>query len=38
MAAEPAVQAGIASADLPAPAFMGYEVLEMHILPEAVTD
>ena len=38
MAAEPAVQAGIASADLPAPAFTGYEVLEMHILPEAVTD
>ena len=38
MAAEPAVQAGIASADLPAPAFTGHEVLEMHILPEAVTD
>ena len=27
-----------ASAGLPAPAFTGYEVLEMHILPEAVTD
>ena len=38
MAQEPAVQEGLASAGLPAPAFTGYEVLEMHILPEAVTD
>jgi hypothetical protein len=38
MAEEPAVQEGLAFAGLPAPSFTGYEVLELHILPEAVTD
>jgi len=38
MAEEPSVQESLAFAGLPAPAFTGYEVLEMHILPEAVTD
>jgi hypothetical protein len=38
MAEEPAVQQGLRDAGLPAPAFKGYEVLEMHILPEAVTE
>jgi hypothetical protein len=37
MAEEPAVLEALQSAGLPAPAFEGYEVLEMHILPAAVT-
>jgi hypothetical protein len=36
MAAEPRVQEAVKGAGLPQPAFEGYEVLEMTILPEAV--
>jgi hypothetical protein len=37
MAQEPAILEALASAGLPAPAFEGYDVAELHILPEAVT-
>jgi hypothetical protein len=38
MAEEPAVLEALQSAGLPMPAFEGYEVLDMRILPDAVTD
>jgi hypothetical protein len=38
MAQEPAVLEALQAAGLPAPGFTGYEVIEMHILPAAVTD
>ena len=38
MAEEPAVLQALASAGLPAPAFEGYEVAWMAILPEAVRE
>jgi hypothetical protein len=38
MAQEPAILEALASAGLPAPAFEGYEIAEMHILPAAVTE
>jgi len=38
MAQEPAVLEALSAAGLPAPAFEGYEVAEMHILQAAVTD
>jgi len=38
MAAEPRIQEAIQAADFPQPAFEGYEVLWMTILPEAVRD
>jgi hypothetical protein len=37
MAQEPAVLEALQSAGFPAPAFEGYEIAEMHILPAAVT-
>jgi hypothetical protein len=36
MAADPKIQEALQGADLPEPAFEGYEVLDMVILPEAV--
>jgi len=36
MAEEPRIQEAVQAAGLPAPAFEGYEVLEMTIRPEAV--
>jgi hypothetical protein len=36
MAEEPQIQEAVKAAGLPQPAFEGYEVLEMTILPEAV--
>jgi len=36
MAQEPRIQEAVQAAGLPAPAFEGYEVLEMTIRPEAV--
>ncbi len=38
MAEEPAVQDALRGAGLPQPAFEGYEVIDMTILPEAVRD
>jgi hypothetical protein len=37
MAEEPQIQEAVQAAGLPAPAFEGYEVIDMTILPEAVT-
>ena len=36
MAADPRVQAAIQAADFPTPAFEGYEVIDMTIIPAAV--
>ena len=36
MAEEPQIREALQSAGLPAPAFEGYEVIALHVLPEAV--
>ena len=38
MAEEPKVRAALQAADFPAPSFEGYEVLDLTIRPEAVTE
>lgn len=38
MAGEPKVQEALQAADFPPPAFEGYEVLDLTIRPEAVTE
>ena len=38
MAQEPQIQEAVQAAGLPAPAFEGYEVIAMTILPEAVRE